>query len=151
METILDFEEILSLLEEHQARYMIVGGLAFIFHAKPRYTKVIDIWIDPEPENVLNANKALSDFGSPYLITEPIVKSEILQIGIAPDRIDILLDLPGLSFNKAWEKKVRSTHGKIMTNWIDIDSLIQVKQRIDSPRHQEDVRVLLEVKKIRPS
>ena len=91
----------------------------------------------------------MSEFGSPYLITEPVNKDEILQIGVAPDRIDILLNLPGLSFGKVWDKKVRSAYGNVVTNWIDIDSLIEAKQRIDSPRHQEDVRVLLEVKKLK--
>ena len=149
METVHDFEDILFLFEKQNVRYLIVGGLAFIFHAKPRYTKEIDIWVVPEPENVMKANKALSEFGSPYLITEPVNKDEILQIGVAPDRIDILLNLPGLSFGKVWDKKVRSAYGNVTSNWIDIDSLIEAKQRIDSPRHQEDVRVLLEVKKLK--
>ena len=39
MDTIDDFEDLLSLLEMQKVQYLIVGGLAFIFHAKPRYTK----------------------------------------------------------------------------------------------------------------
>ena len=34
-------------------------------------------------------------------------------------------------------------------NWIGIDDLIRAKARIDDPRHQEDVRVLRRVKKLR--
>ena len=150
METIRDFEDILSLFEKHNVRYMIVGGLAFIFHAKPRYTKDIDIWVDQDPVNVENANKALTEFGSPYLISVPVDIEEILQLGIPPNRIDILLHLPGVSFDTAWGKKIRSNYGEVMTNWIDIDSLILAKQSIDSPRHKEDVRVLLKVKELQP-
>jgi len=46
METIYDFEDMLLLLEKNRVRYLIIGGLAFIYHAKPRYTKDMDLWID---------------------------------------------------------------------------------------------------------
>ena len=49
METVRDFEDILELFARHRVRYLIVGGLAFIYHAKPRYTKDIDLWIDATP------------------------------------------------------------------------------------------------------
>ena len=54
------------MIEKHAVRYLIIGGLAFIYHAKPRYTKDLDLWIDPTTENVNRANKALAEFGSPY-------------------------------------------------------------------------------------
>ena len=64
MDTVQDFEDILALFAEHRVRYLIVGGLAFIFHAKPRYTKDIDLWVDSDHDNVRRANRALRDFGS---------------------------------------------------------------------------------------
>ena len=147
METIQDFEDMLFLLNKHGVKYLIVGGLAFIYHAKPRYTKDIDIWIDPAPENVKKANEALVDFGSPYLFT--LNKSEeILQIGVEPDRIDILQHLEGLAFSVAWESRITDNYGEISVNWISIDNLIRVKEPIDHPRHREDVRILYEVKKL---
>lgn len=149
MDTIQDFEDILQVLANHNVRYLIVGGLAVIFHAKPRYTKDIDIWLDPEADNVKNANKALVEFGSPFLLSIPVKKNEILQLGMAPDRIDILLSLSELPFEDAWMKKVVSKYGQVDANWIDIDSLIEAKRRIDSPRHQEDVNILLKAKQKR--
>jgi len=146
MEAIQDFEDMLQFLDKHQVRYLIMGGLAFIYHAKPRYTKDMDLWIDPEPENVERANHALSEFGSPFLLDPKNIK-EMLQLGIAPDRIDFLIDVGGLRFNSAWEKRVKGRYGQANANWIDIDSLIRIKSSIDNPRHQEDARVLREVKK----
>ena len=64
MDTVQDFEDVLALLHRHHVRYLIIGGLAFIFHAKPRYTKDVDLWIDPERGNVERANQALAAFGS---------------------------------------------------------------------------------------
>ena len=46
VETTQDFEDLLQHLEKHRVRYLIIGGLAFIYHAKPRYTKDLDLWID---------------------------------------------------------------------------------------------------------
>ena len=147
METIQDFEDILFLLNKHGVRYLIVGGLAFIYHAKPRYTKDIDIWIDPTPENVKKANEALAEFGSPYLLTinNP---EEILQIGVEPNRIDILQHLERVTFSNAWESRITDNYGEIGVNWIDIDNLIRAKELIDHPRHKEDVKILQEVKKL---
>jgi len=146
VDTIQDFEDILWLLSKHNVRYLIVGGLAVIFHAKPRYTKDIDIWLDSRVENVKNANKALEEFGSPVFLSVPVKEDEILQLGVAPDRIDFLLSLQGVSFENAWRKKIVSRYGDVDANWIDIDTLIEVKQQINSPRHQEDVKILLMAK-----
>lgn len=48
MEAIQDFEDMLALLNKYQTQYLIIGRLAFIYHAKPRYTKDIKI-ISPYP------------------------------------------------------------------------------------------------------
>ncbi|MCG2754386.1 MAG: hypothetical protein L6247_02260 [Desulfobacteraceae bacterium] len=147
METIGDFEDMLGLLDEYRVRYLIIGGLAFIYHAKPRYTKDMELLIDPASENVKQANKALNEFGSPYLL-DPKLPDEILQLGIAPDRIDLLRHVKGVRFETAWKKRIKGQYGIAKANWIDIDSLIRIKSRIDNPRHQEDVRLLREIKKL---
>ncbi|MBN1868083.1 hypothetical protein JW916_12425 [Candidatus Sumerlaeota bacterium] len=146
METVEDFQDVLALLADHKVRYVIIGGLAFIFHARPRFTKDIDIWIDPAAANVGRANLALREFGSPALL-DADRPNEILQIGVAPNRIDVLLTVEGLEFETAWKGRVRERYGDADANWIGLDHLIQIKSLIDNPRHQEDVRVLREVKK----
>lgn len=148
METIQDFEDMLRLLEKYSVKYLIVGGLAFIYHAKPRYTKDMDLWIDPSHENIRRANSALAEFGSPLLLDAEKVE-EILQLGVAPNRIDLHLHVPGARFEQAWKKRILGWYGDVKANWIDLDNLVRIKTRIDHPRHQEDVRVLKEVKKHR--
>ncbi|HUT33967.1 MAG TPA: hypothetical protein VNE39_10825 [Planctomycetota bacterium] len=148
MDAIRDFEDMLAFLERYEARYLIIGGLAFIYHAKPRYTKDMDLWVEPSDENVRRANKALAEFGSPHLF-DLGVRDQVLQIGVAPNRIDLLLDVKGLRFDTAWKKRVRDSYGGVTANWIGLDSLIRVKQQIDHPRHQEDARVLREVRRLR--
>ena len=148
MDAIQDFEDMLELLHRHEVKYLIIGGLAFIYHAKPRYTNAMDLWLQPSVENIERANRALAEFGSPTLLgfDEP---TQIVQIGVAPDRIDLIGDAGSLDFDAAWQKRIRGRYGRTQANWVDLDTLIAMKSRIDSPRHQEDVRVLMEVKHLR--
>lgn len=138
----------LSLLNRHGARYLVIGGLAFIYHAKPRYTKDMDLWVEGSQENLRRANLALSEFGRPTLppFEEP---DGIVQIGLAPDRIDLILNLPGIEFEEAWTDRVIDDYGEVAANWISLDGLLRIKERIAAPRHQEDARVLREVKRLR--
>lgn len=141
MDTVQDFEDILELLDRYDVRYLIVGGLAFIYHAKPRYTKDMDLWIDSDQENVTKANKALSAFGSPQFL-DPDRPDEILQLGAAPNRIDLLRGVVELDFNDAWGRRIEGRYGRARACWIDLDSLIAIKSCIDHPRHREDTRIL---------
>lgn len=141
MDAIQDFEDFLDLLDRHGVRYLIIGGLAFIYHAKPRFTKDIDIWLGPEPANVARANAALAEFGSPHLLNQADA-GEILQLGVAPNRIDLLREATPLAFEDAWRRRVEGTYGRARACWIAIEDLLAIKERIDHPRHREDARVL---------
>ena len=148
MRTVPDFEDLLELFEQFEVRYLIVGGLAFIFHAKPRYTKEMDLWVENTSENVKKTNEALSVFGSPTFLDfdKP---DQVLQIGIELDRVDLLVNLEGVSFETAWSKRIQGQYGGVPANWIDIESLYTIKSLIQHPRHQEDARVLAEVMRIK--
>lgn len=148
MEAVTDFEDLLATLSKHGVRYLIIGGLAFIYHAKPRYTKDMDLWIDPAPENIVRANAALADFGSPYLLADGD-QAEILQLGLPPNRIDMLLSTGDLPFEEAWDRREEAPYGRADAFWIGLDALIEIKRQIDHPRHQEDVRVLEAVREHR--
>jgi hypothetical protein len=82
----------------------------------------------------------LAEFGSPNLL-DPGRRDEILQLGVAPNRIDLLRET-GIDFADAWSRRIEGRYGQATACWIDIDSLIAIKRQIDHPRHKEDVRVL---------
>jgi hypothetical protein len=42
------------------ARYL-VGGYAVAFHAEPRYTKDLDVWVDPSADNAIRVFAALNN------------------------------------------------------------------------------------------
>ena len=144
MDAIPDFEDLLVLLHQNEVRYLVIGGLAFIFHAKPRYTKDMDLWVEPSGANIARANRALTEFGSPTLLA-PDDPTQVVQIGVAPNRIDLVVDVGSLGFESAWQQRVQADYGVAPANWIGLESLLTVKSAIASPRHQEDARILREV------
>ena len=139
MDAVPDLEALLLLLRRHEVRYLVIGGLAFIYHARPRYTKDMDLWIDPSPGNVERANAALAEFGSPYLlvVAEP---EEILQIGLLPNRIDPLRVVEGPGFDRAGKRRIQGQYGRAEVNCIDLDCLVEINSRIAYRRPQRAVR-----------
>ncbi len=148
MKTTPDCEDLLDLFEKHEVRYLIVGGVAVSYYARPRYTKDMDILVDPAAENVQRANAALAEFGSTWLLS-PGKADEIVQIGVEPNRVDLLAWIEKVDFDAAWRKRVRDLYGRVMTNWIDLDSLIRAKEGLRAARHREDVRALKKAKERR--
>jgi hypothetical protein len=136
-----DFRDLLYFLEKHEARYLVIGGYAFAFHAIPRYTKDLDLFVDPSPGNVVRANKALADFGAPLLL-DSRRPGDIVQLGIEPSRVDLLLEIGPMDFETAWNSRVRGTYGDVEVNWVGIEGLIQSKRIAGRPRDLEDVETL---------
>jgi hypothetical protein len=62
-----DFEEFIAALNARGVRYLVVGAYALAFHAKPRATKDLDVYVEPTPANAKRLRAALRDFfgGSP--------------------------------------------------------------------------------------
>jgi len=60
-----DFKELLSVLNEHRVKYLVVRAYAVSVHAQPRATKDIDILVRPDPDNAKAVFRALAKFGAP--------------------------------------------------------------------------------------
>lgn len=82
------------------------------------------------------------------LALDPRRSDEILQLGVAPNRIDLLRET-GLDFDELWRNRIEGRYGRASASWVDLDGLIAIKKRIDHPRHQEDVRILERVRERR--
>lgn len=57
-----DVLEFLRLLAKHQARYVVIGGTAVIYHGHARLTGDVDFLYDPSAANVDRLWSALVDF-----------------------------------------------------------------------------------------
>ncbi len=115
MRTEKDFEEFVELLNRHKVRYLIVGAYACGFYTRPRYTGDIDFLIEPTRMNARRIRKALSDFGFEGLEIkeEDFLNPDIvIQLGVEPNRIDLLTAVSNLTFREAYRSKVQGRFGK---------------------------------------
>ncbi len=126
-----DFREFIRSLNDNQVRYLVVGGHAVAFHGHPRYTKDLDIWIEPEEENALRLVSALDQFGFGSLglsARDFLDTDQIIQFGYPPNRIVVVLKLSGLDFADAYSRRISVDLDDLNVNFIDLDSLITNKK-----------------------
>ena len=80
-----DFKDLLRLLNHHHVSYLMVGGYAVMKYTEPFYTKDMDIWVAPTPENAERAYAALVEFGAPMAdltVSPPGSASSVSQIEV---------------------------------------------------------------------
>ena len=148
-----DYEDLFSTLNTYKIKYLVVGAHAVIFYSQPRYTKDLDVWIPTalnDPQRVYHALKA---YGVPLKGLTPEDFQDptmILQIGVAPVRVDILGSLPGVTAEEAWTHRKRSRYGKVPIYLLGLDDLIAAKRRASRPQDRMDLNKLLRRKKAGP-
>lgn len=146
-----DYEEFIAALNAHGVRYLVVGAHAVAFHARPRATKDLDIFIEPTAANAEKVLAALKDFfgGADlgYTVDDLTAPDWIVQLGVAPVRIDLLAEILGFSkFEDAWKNRVEAHFGSVPTHYIGLDDLIHAKQSAGRLQDRADVRVLSRLK-----
>jgi hypothetical protein len=140
-----DFSDLFAALNGADARFVIVGGHAVAFHADPRFTKGLDVWVEPSVENAARVILALRAFGAPLTgvsdsdFAQPGVT---LQIGVAPNRIDITTRVDGVSFPDAWPRRVESSYGAERIWIIGRSDLVANKLAAGRPQDLADVDIL---------
>ncbi|MBI5290602.1 MAG: hypothetical protein HY872_01860 [Chloroflexi bacterium] len=133
-----DFKEFIQSLNDNQVRYLVIGGYAVAFHGHPRYTKDLDVWIAMNPDNAAKVVKALEQFGFGSLglkAEDFLVPDQIIQLGYAPNRIDLLTTLEGVEFENCYASRVEVEIDEIKANFIDLDNLKRNKKA--TGRHQD--------------
>ena len=144
-----DFKDLFKILNEYHIRYLVVGAYAVVYHAEPRYTKDLDIWVDPTIKNAEKTWKALAEFGAPLenVSVKDFSDPELIyQIGLAPNRIDIMMNIPGVEFSAAWENRVKSSYGDEPINIIGLNDLIKAKKATNRDQDRIDLKSLIHVK-----
>jgi hypothetical protein len=140
-----DFRDLFSILNEEKVEYLVAGAHAVIYHTEPRYTKDLDIWVNPTPENAQRVYKALARFGAPLrdISAADFCDPDLVyQIGVAPNRIDILMGVSGVGFSSAWADRVASTYGGIPILIMGKSSLLAAKKAAGRPQDLLDVEKL---------
>jgi len=140
-----DYKDLLSAFHAHGVRYLIVGGYAVIFHAQPRFTNDIDLFINADPANAQATYAALADFGAALEGVRPedfAERGSFFRFGRDPRGFDILPDIPGVDFDTAWERRIETTVDPdtgLKAFFISRDDLITAKLASGRPQDLADV------------
>jgi Nucleotidyl transferase of unknown function (DUF2204) len=150
-----DYEEFIAALNAHGVRYLLIGAHAVAFHARPRATKDLDILIEPTRANARKVLDALRDFFGgadlDYTVEDLIDPECILQLGVAPIRIDLISAIPGCpSFQAAWGRRATAQFGDVPSHYLGLDDLIRNKEATDRPQDRADAGVLRRVATRKP-
>lgn len=145
-----DFAELLALFNAHDVKYCIVGAFALAFHAHPRYTKDMDLLVEPSPKNGERVVAALQEFGFASLELKPedfTIPDQIVQLGYPPLRIDLITSLSGVTFEEVWEHRAPGHYGDVKVPFISRDDLLKSKASTGRPQDVADIEHLKHTQK----
>jgi hypothetical protein len=140
-----DFEELFACLNRHAVKAVIVGGYALAFHAKPRFTKDIDVFVEPTADNAVRSLQALGDFGFGELglSTDDFSRpGSIVQLGVAPNRVDLVTTIDGVSFDEVWKGRVAGQYGSAPVCYIGRAELVRNKRAAGGAQDLADLEAL---------
>lgn len=142
-----DFVDFLAALLRAEARFLVVGAHALAVHGIPRATGDIDVWISRDPENAARVWVAIVEFGAPaealgVAQRDLEAPDAVVQIGLAPRRIDVLTSMTGLEFEDAWSGRVVHGVGALEVPFLGRSALVQKKRAVGRHKDLGDVEAL---------
>ena len=143
-----DLREFVELLNSRKIRYLLIGGHAVAFHGYPRYTADVDFLIDTSPENAALLAAAVGDFGFSGLgLSESDFREPemVIQLGRAPNRIDLLTSVVAVSFEEAWKTRIEASLDGLPVSVISKELLVQNKLAAGRPQDLADAAILAEL------
>ena len=142
-----DFKEFLRLLNAHAVDYLLIGGYAVGFHGYPRTTADLDVWVAISSDN---AEKLVSVFREFGMVSSELDSSlftcvgNIVRMGVAPVRIEILNDIDGVEFRSCYEHRTEVEIDGILIALISLSDLRANKQASGHHKDLDDLEHLPE-------
>jgi hypothetical protein len=143
-----DYKDIVEIFNINEVRYLLVGAYAMAVFGYARSTYDIDLWISRDDENITKVLQAIEEFGVPFEISKEDIKKDnsVIQIGIIPNRIDILTGIDGVEFEEAWSNKKSEAFGELVINVLSLKDII--KNKLSSSRSKDQIDAI-ELQKIK--
>ncbi len=140
-----DYKDMLSALNDAGAEFLVVGAYALAAYGNPRATGDIDIWVRPTAENAQRVCQAIVAFGALHRMVSQddfAAVDTVFQIGIAPNRIDIITSITGVEFDAAWVNRKSAEYDGIEVSILGREELIVNKRAAGRPKDIADVHWL---------
>ncbi len=144
-----NFRDILSTFNAEGVEYLLVGAYAVAAHGLPRATGDINLWIRATSDNARRAWDALVLFGAPtdqFSITDLESPEVVIQIGVSPERVDVLTSIDGVDFDAAWQDRVAVDVDGLKVQTLSRQHLITNKRSAGRPQDLADAARLSEMR-----
>jgi hypothetical protein len=148
-----DFSDLLSEFNAERVRYLVAYVLSY--YGRPRTTGALDLGVDPTRENADRVFRALEKFGAPLKDVSAddfATSGTVFQIGVAPNRVDVLTSLTALDFPNAWTRRRKTKYGKVPIAIISETDYVRNKKAVGRAQDladAEEVERLLRARKSR--
>ena len=136
-----DYRDMLCALKNANAEFLVVGAHAVGAHGIIRGTLVFDIWVRPTPENAGRVWQALAAFRAPLgnVRQEDFVNPDLIfQIGVTPNRINIVTRISAVEFDEAWDNRIEADVLGVHVPVIGREQLIRNKRAVARPKDISD-------------
>jgi len=140
-----DLREFIELLNSRGIEYVIVGAHSLAFHARPRYTGDLDVLVRPSRENAAKLVSLLRDFGfekADFTEADFTVPQQLIQLGRAPNRVDLLTSISGVDIDDAFRTKISTEMDGLPVFVLSKELLIQNKRAVGRPQDIADLEGL---------
>ena len=140
-----DWKEFLELLNSRGVDYVIVGAHCAALHRRPRYTGDLDILVRSTPQNARLLVDILNEFGfakSGFKDSDFLKAGQLIQLGRAPTRIDLLTSISGVSIEEAFNSKISADLDGIPVFVLTKVALIRNKRAVGRPQDLADLEML---------
>lgn len=121
-----DFSEFLRLLDEHEVRYLLVGGYAVGYYGYVRATADMDLWVNREQSNAERLVEVLRRFGFGESDPRPqmfLEESSVIRMGVPPIRIELLTSVSGVEFDECYAERTVEDWDDVSVNIISLPKL----------------------------
>jgi len=143
-----NFRDMLAAFDAAGADYLLVGAYAMAAHGCPRATADIDIWVRPTVENARRVWAALESFRAPLSKVTPsdfCTPDIVYQMGVPPQRIDILTSISGVDFDDAWPDRVVVPIDRLAVPVIGLRQLYVNKLASGRDKDRQDAAIVKEL------
>ena len=140
-----DYSDLLKLFTENSVNYVVVGAYAMAAHGYVRATGDIDLFVKPTRENAEAVYESLASFGAPLagISGEDFtIPGNIYQIGVPPNRIDILTAIDGMKYEESGRVTIEVAGLEIP--FLDLESLKRYKAASGRAKDKLDLELLRE-------
>lgn len=140
-----DWREFLELLNSGGVEYVIVGAHSLAFHGRPRYTGDLDILVRATPEQAGKLVDLLIQFGfkeSGFKPADFVEPDQVIQLGRAPNRIDLLTSISGVSTSEAFATRISAELDGIPVFVLGKEELIRNKRAVGRSQDLADLESL---------